>query len=305
MMIDQPQKTPVFESVAFLMGAGRSGTTLLYKLLCLHSQIAYISNYDNRLPWLPTGMISRFAAQRTGAKVNAWFNQGGNAYFIKRPWAKKLFPTPVEGESIYESCGIPLYPSADYRPNDAHTRCLRQRFEKIRSAAGCRILLSKRTANNRRLPQLNAIFPEAKYIHLVRDGREVANSLSRVEWWDDHTLWWDGRTAIQMEQEGVNRLTICAKNWVYEMQELKQGLASIPRSRVLEIRYESLLSEPLVQLAEMLKFLGLEFTDEYRDAITSLGLRYKSVNWSERWTPEQMEMVLREEQSVLREYGYV
>ena len=39
---------PPGEQVAFLVGAGRSGTTLLHKLLCLHPQIAYISNYENR-----------------------------------------------------------------------------------------------------------------------------------------------------------------------------------------------------------------------------------------------------------------
>ena len=48
--------------VAFLVGAGRSGTTLLYKLLCLHPQVAYISNYENRFGWLPDGLACRAVA---------------------------------------------------------------------------------------------------------------------------------------------------------------------------------------------------------------------------------------------------
>ena len=58
--------------VAFLVGAGRSGTTLLYKLLCLHPQVAYISNYENRFRWVPDGLACRAVArahQRQAARV--------------------------------------------------------------------------------------------------------------------------------------------------------------------------------------------------------------------------------------------
>ena len=112
--------------VAFLVGAGRSGTTLLHKLLCLHPQIAYISNYENRFSWFPDGLAGRAIAGRLEGKLNAWFDKGGNAYFVKRPWLKKLFPTPHEGESVFASCGIPLFPAPDYRPDASTAACLRR-----------------------------------------------------------------------------------------------------------------------------------------------------------------------------------
>ncbi len=35
-----------------------------------------------------------------------------------------------------------------------------------------------------RLGYLHEIFPDAKFIHVVRDGRAVVNSLINVDWWD-------------------------------------------------------------------------------------------------------------------------
>jgi len=293
------------ERVAFLVGAGRSGTTLLYKLLCLHARIAFISNYDNRMPWLPSGLFSRLVANRTESKLNAWFNRGGNAYFLKRPLLKKMFPTPVEGESVYAACGVPLFPEEGAKLEAASCECLRNRFESIRHTSRSDIVLSKRTANNRRIPLLHGVFPQARYIHLIRDGREVAHSLSRVEWWDKHTLWWDGRTPEQLEKSGDERLSICAKNWALEMKALSEGLASVPDGQILEIRYEQLLSQPDIQLDRIIAFLGLSVTASYRSAIESLQLSYRPGSWLSDWNEAQLGNVLREEEHLLAELGYI
>jgi hypothetical protein len=292
------------ERVAFLVGAGRSGTTLLYKLLCLHPQVAYISNYENRCGWLPGGLASRAVADRIDAKLHAWFNRGGNAYFVDRPWLKKLFPTPNEGESVYRACGVPLFPRPGERPDAATAARLRQRFERNRERAGAEIFVSKRTANNRRIPYLEAIFPAARYVHLVRDGRDVTQSLSTVDWWDGHTVWWDGRTPVEMEQSGEPRLAICARNWVRELEELRAQLEAIAPERVFELRFEDLLRDPHPQLERIVQFLGLELTPEYRAAIASLQLRPVQARWGSDWNDQQLECVLRETQPLLRQLGY-
>lgn len=293
------------DKTAFLVGAGRSGTTLLYKLLGLHPKIAFISNYENRARWLPAGLMSHLLAGKIDAKLGAWFNQSSNAYFVNRPLRKKLFPTPVEGESIYQRCGVPLIPEADYRPSQRTIGCLQAVFESIRRGLDADVMLSKRTANNRRIPILSQIFPDARYVHLIRDGREVADSLSKVEWWDDHVLWWSGRTAAELERSGEPRISICARNWKLEMDELYRGLAAIPADRVLEIRYETLLSEPIHQLGSILDFLGLEMTAEYARAIESLNLKYRPGGWSKHWTSDQIDAVLREQQPLLNRLGYL
>jgi hypothetical protein len=298
------QSTAAGARVAFLVGAGRSGTTLLYKLLCLHPDVAYISNYENRMGWFPGGLPARLASRRLDAKLHAWFNRGGNAYFIDRPWLKKLFPTPSEGESVFRACGVPLFPKPGELPDDATARRLRDRFERMRRRADAEVFLSKRTANNRRIPYLSAIFPAAKYVHLVRDGREVTQSLSAVEWWDAHTVWWDGRTPIEMERSGEPRLAICARNWVRELQELRTQLQSVPPAQLLELRFEDLLQDPRAHLEHVVRFMGLEFTPQYRSAIDTLQLRPVRARWDSDWDDQQLECVLRETQPLLRQLGY-
>jgi omega-hydroxy-beta-dihydromenaquinone-9 sulfotransferase len=291
------------ERVAFLLGAGRSGTTLLYKLLALHPHIAYISNYENRLTWFPDGLAARVAAPHLEGKLNAWFNHG-NAYFVRRPWLKKVFPTPHEGESVYAACGIRLFPRRDELPEAAAAERLRARFEHIRRRARAEVFLSKRTANNRRVRQLEAIFPQARYVHLLRDGREVAQSLSSVEWWDTHTVWWDGRTPVEIEQSGEPRLAVCARNWVRELEELREQLAPVPAERVLTLRFEELLEDPLLQLERVVRFLGVAFTTEYRMAIETLSLRPVRAKWDTAWDTCQLDCVLRETRPLLRQLGY-
>jgi hypothetical protein len=290
--------------VAFLVGAGRSGTTLLYKLLCLHPQVGYISNYENRLSWFPDGLAARAVAGQLDAKLHAWFNRGGNAYFVDRPWIKKVFPTPHEGESIYRACQVPLYPGRDDLPDARTTECLRRRFARFRRRSGGRLFLSKRTANNRRVRYLSAIFPEARYVHLVRDGREVTQSLAAVEWWADHTVWWDGRTAAEMERCGESRLSICARNWVRELEELRTQLQPVPAHKLVELRFEDLLRDPVTQLERVVRFLGLDFSPAYRSAIETLQLRPVRARWGAEWNAHELACVLREMQPMLRQLGY-
>lgn len=290
--------------VAFLVGAGRSGTTLLQKLLCLHPGVAYISNYEQRCGWLPDGLACGMAAQRIDDKLAAWFDQGGNAYFIRRPLLKRLMPTPHEGEFVFQHCGMPLFPPPDYAPAANTTDCLRRRFERFRQRAGATIFLSKRTANNRRIGALAQIFPAARYLHLVRDGREVTQSLADVEWWDGHPLWWDGRKPPELESAGMPRLQVCARNWVRELQEIRHALAAVDARRQLELRFEELLRDPVTHLERLTGFLGLDFPAAYHAAIDSLQLRPGRSRWARDWSPEQLSSVLAEAGPLLRELGY-
>jgi hypothetical protein len=291
--------------VAFLVGAGRSGTTLVYKLLCLHAQVAYISNYENRLGWFPDGLAARIVARRTEDKLRAWFGIGGNAYYTRRPLLKKVLPTPHEGEAIYSACGVPLNPVPGAKADVKMACALRSRFERIRRGAGAELFVSKRTANNRRLPLLRSVFPAARYVHLVRDGREVAQSLSTVSWWDGHTIWWDGRTALDMERDGEARLAVCARNWVRELEALHAGLAGVDPGQVLTLRFEDLLREPVPQLQRVLRFLDLDCTPAFRAAVARLGLRPGREAATEKWSGPQHDFVMREAQPLLRRLGYL
>jgi hypothetical protein len=295
-----PDGTPAFRS-----GAGRSGTTLLYKLLCMHRQVAFISNYHERLPRVPSRLVALLCADRLGLGLSAWFRPAGNAYFVSRPWRKRLLPTPVEGEPVYRSCGIPLFPAPGYLPDAATAERLRRRFDAIRRGMSASVMLSKRTANNRRIAALDAVFPGAVFIHMIRDGREVAASLARVEWWARHRLWWDGRTAGQMEASGTPRLAVAARNWVREMAEIERGLQTVPARRVMAVRYEDVLAAPHEQLARILAFLGLAMPAGLAEAVSILRLHQGAVPAPACWLPAQADLVMAEMGPMLDRLGYI
>ena len=289
----------------FLVGAGRSGSTLLYKLLCLHPDVAYISNYDTRLPAGLSGWATRCFSADAESKRSAWFNSAGNAYVVNRPLLKRLFPMPVEGEQLYERCDIPLHPAADYAPDEKTINCMRKQFATLCRRKNARLLVSKRTANNRRIDALSHIFPDAKFVNLIRDGRDVAYSLSQVEWWAGHPVWWDGRTAAEMEQSGLQRLFICAKNWVMDTREVSAGLDALQAENVLTIRYEDMIADPGEVLSGVCSFLGLAPLDEYIQAIDATKLKLRPSAWLAKWTDTEASLVENEQRDLLLKLGYL
>src|ERR1700757_713395 len=94
--------------VLFLVGAARSGTSLLYKALCLHPDAAYFNNWMRRLPRHPAAAVTnRLARRARGGGLRVWFSGGYDAYVYSRPrpFLERLFPMPVEGEPIFAACG--------------------------------------------------------------------------------------------------------------------------------------------------------------------------------------------------------
>ncbi len=294
--------------VAFLLGAGRSGTTLLYKILSAHNNVAYLSNYQKRFPnWPSLASLQRLLNQFPEYKRKSWFSKDGGAYSDKRrKWLHSSVPIPTEAESVYASCHIPRVPAADYRLTPESAECLQNKFERIRKMSRCEVLLTKRTANNRRVPILKQIFPDAKYIHLVRDGRAVAYSLLRVAWWDDHTLFWADKTPKQMVAEGFNPLELAARNWIEEIQSLEQGITSIPSNQLLEVRYNELLEDPNGQLQRILDFMEITAQKDaaFWNIVESLHLAPKPEAWTRSWKKEELDIVLSLQGDTLRRWGF-
>lgn len=295
-------------NVTVLLGAGRGGTTLLYKLLALHRDVGYISNYAQRFPGLlPLSVLDRLPSAFPQLKRNSWFQPEGGAYFnSRRAKLQAMLPTPIEGEAVYERCGIPLTPQPGQQPDALACRRLAQAFETLRRWAGARVLVTKRTANNRRIPWLQQAFPQARYIHLVRDGRSVAHSLLRVKWWDDHVVFWAGKTPRQLVQEGSDALDIAARNWVEEMVAIEEGLKLLDPAQVLQMRYEDLLAHPERELDRAFAFIGVpaDADPAFRSLLGSLNLAPAKEAWPQRWSPQQLAAVHALQAPTLQHWGY-
>jgi hypothetical protein len=272
----------------------------------MHPEVAYVSALENRLPWLPVEWAGRIRVPSYAGKLKFWFLKGGNAYLARRHLLQKLIPTPVEGEALYRRFGLPANSDPKKQSATSDHGALGAMFSRIRRAAEKTVFVSKRTANNRRLPVLDAMFPTARFVSLKRDGRDVAASLSQVAWWNDHPLWWDPeqRTPLQISAEGEDMLRLCAQNWVAETNAIHHGIAKIDPERVLEVQFEQLVAAPVAEMRRALDFLGLQSSAEYESAITTLGLGLRPGIWHRTWSADQLAMVNREQGPQLERLGY-
>ena len=92
---------------------------------------------------------------------------------------------------------------------------------------------------------LGRLYPEAKFIHVIRDGRAVSASLLKQNWMDMRT----GKPV-----DYCTDLRKAAHYWSSMVQEIRSQAASVP-GRYLEVRYEKLVTHPREVMMQILAFL--------------------------------------------------
>lgn len=252
-------------NVAFVLGSGRPGTALLYKLLCLHPQIAFICRLENNLPWLPVVLTGRLRLHRYSSKLRYWFRERDNGFGSRRVLARQL--RPVAGDRVFAHCGLVDGAAWQHPPERVVTK-LRKRFSGLQKSAGASLVVSNCGANEARIPMLHEIFPDASYLEVVRDPGDATTTRS-----NGHCLNGAGRPAGQA-------------------------------ARPLAIRYEDLVSEPIEQMRQVQSFLGLERRLDYEWALKALKLGHAPAVWHAPRTARLDLPVDRAEREPLARSGY-
>lgn len=256
--------------VLFILGAPRSGTSLLYRTLSLHPDAAWINNYWRRAPAVPLlGLVNRVAARTPRLRHRVWFGaEGDNAYRYdtQRTLIDRLYPQPVEGEPIFERRDVLL--DEDGIEPDSTQRRLAGDLARFRRAAGGSVLVSKRIGHNRRIRLLHEIFPAARFVVMTRDGRAAARSMLKVDWWADSDIWWAGCTPRAWVADGGDEIELAALHWVHEVEAIESGLADLPADQVHYLTYEGLVAGPSESLGAVAAFAGLGEDARWRAALS-------------------------------------
>jgi Sulfotransferase family len=117
-------------------------------------------------------------------------------------------------------------------------------------AKSARVIGEKTPSNVRNFDLLNTLFPRAKFIHMIRDGRDCA-----VSGWF-HNL----RTAPEWTMKNHSSMdayvTKHAEYWINELVKA-QTFADRNPDRMRQIRYEDLAADTESVLADILAFLGV------------------------------------------------
>lgn len=115
----------------------------------------------------------------------------------------------------------------------------------------------EKTPNNvRAISQILTWYPNARFIHVIRDGRDVACSLrnhpkERIE---------NGRIVPIKTNNSMHK---CATRW---RDDVMEGLAFREHPRVMEVRYEELVAQPAEHFAKVCAFIGESFDESMLSA---------------------------------------
>ena len=117
---------------------------------------------------------------------------------------------------------------------------------------------------------IDAILPSARFVHVVRDGRAVANSFLQMPWWRGYRgldAWGWGPLPERYEKEwdaaGRSFPVLAAIQWKLLMDTFDEAQQAIPGDRWLEVRFEDFLDDPEGRTRELLSFVGLTWTDAF------------------------------------------
>jgi hypothetical protein len=215
----------------FVVGCPRSGTTLLQRLMDAHPELAVVhetlwiaSFYTRRLGLTPEGdvmpeLLPRLLEHRRFAQLSI------SADELDRILTA-MAPVPYE-------------------------RFVGALFDRYGAQRGKRLVGDKSPGYVRSIPVLHALWPRAKFVHLIRDGRDVC--LSALSWAKADRVFADLAT---WPDEPVVTAALWWERSVRLGREAGRGL---PPGLYHELPYESLVEDPDSECRALCAFLGLGY----------------------------------------------
>jgi LPS sulfotransferase NodH len=237
---------PLEQPPVFIVGAPRSGSTLLYQLLVEVLEVGYLSNRHCRL-WGSPALVERLARPSRATSHTYDSSHGGTT-----------------GAGAPSECGEYWYRYFRRRPHyvplaeadPARLRALRASVRRLGAAAG-RPLLFKNLYCTLRLEPIAAALPEAAFLLIRRDLVDNAHSIleARKRIHGDYDAWWSA------EPPEIERLRTLPPE-VQAVEQVRTVEAAVERARVaspdrfLELRYEELCDDPRAAVDEVEAFLA-------------------------------------------------
>jgi hypothetical protein len=115
-----------------------------------------------------------------------------------------------------------------------------------------RYLVEKTPGHVLRMPLIAEIFPDARFIHVIRDGRDVCVSIRAADRSWERTL---------RRLPGSLGIAQAARRWQHQVRVGRADARRLP-GRVLEVRYEQLRADPRAGYRTMMDFALIPYDDE-------------------------------------------
>jgi hypothetical protein len=252
----------------FIFGHARSGTTLLARLIRVHPDVHcnYQAHFFTRPPYLTSLLNDPEAVAWLRRRNNRW-NQGG------------------------DPSGEILRVAADYLM-EREGRSLNKRIVGDKSPSNM--------ANGDAVRRLHDLYPDARLITIVRDGRDVAVSHQMQAFVDDVDELNAGQRRIRKDLLrdpeafrasgaslfGSTDLQRRARLWASNVEDTERLGRDLLRDRFLQIRYEDLVASPLSVISEVWAFLGVDPRFEGAEAAVNAARQENpDADWQKKTLP--------------------
>lgn len=261
----------------FVVGMNGSGTTMLLDSLGRHRELYAFPRETRLIPYL---IID---SQRFG-------NLRDDDNFRELWDAARNLPA-----FVYVNGSRPLPLPSDWRQCPRSVAAvLDQIFLTFASRDGKRRWCEKTPQHVQHISCLSDAFPEASFIHVIRDGRDCAASFKR-RW---------GRTP-----------ELSIYRWKKVVAEGRRQGALIGGERYMEVRYEDITGEPEYWLRRLCEFLSIPFDNAVLESSQPYlktaggsnsggGLRPNTGNWQRTFSSSKVDRLERIGGVMLRRLGY-
>jgi hypothetical protein len=301
-----------------MLGTGRCGSTIVGQIVAMHPGVGFIANVDDRLAGLNRkGRLNNTIYRSLPAQLQKQGGRrGGRPHSRIGAAVRSVAMTPSEGYRLLDRQVSPMLsaPVRDLVAEDASawlSARLRRFFEERAAAQGRELFLHKFTGWPRaRL--LHAVFPDARFVHVVRDGRAVASSLLQQPWWAGFggpEAWTFGPLAEAdndlWQESGRSFAVLAGLEWKLLMDAFDEARAAVPPESWLELRYEDVVARPRDEIGRLLDHLGLEWSDEFDRVFSALELSEgRRDAYRSELTERDVQLLERALGPQLRAHGY-
>ncbi len=218
------EQSPITTPIAFILSSPRSGSTLLRVMLAGHPDIVS----PPELHLLPFSTMG----ERQQELDVSYLGEG-----LER--------------ALMDLKGITASQSQELVANLVKDNVpVTQVYEMLQQLSGDRLLIDKSptyASNRETLEQAEAIFTNAKYIHLVRHPYAVIESFARM------------RMDKLIGSGNSNPYQLAESIWSSSNQNILDFAAGIDRDKVLLVHYEELVSQPEKIMRQLCEFLAIPF----------------------------------------------
>jgi len=211
----------------FFVGCDRSGTTLIQAVFDAHSRLAI--PYESH--FIPMLLRRRERYEIPGGFELDAFRRDLFAYPFAERWG-------LSRDEIAQAL-------KEAAPNDVPA-AIRTVFSTYAARENEPLYGDKTPGYVRALPRIAAAFPEARFVHIIRDGRDVALSLLDVEW-------------------APNTIVDAARFWKQRVEAGRNAGRVLGSDRYAELHYEVFVDDPEKEAKRICSFLGLRFEEGMLD----------------------------------------